>query len=95
MVAAAIQYGHVHVTMTLGYSGTYDSGFPDEPAFERWLHRLEELVEADQRLQTSEHVSGSAADICRQRVQLGATQFSGRVLRAPTATLSLLISVGD
>ncbi|MER5627880.1 hypothetical protein ABT061_43340 [Streptosporangium sp. NPDC002544] len=90
LVAAAIQYGHVHVKMTLGYSGTYDSGFPDELAFEQWLHRIEQLVEADRRLQAGEHVSGPAADAYKQRVQLGATKFSGRVLRTSREARDLL-----
>ena len=37
LVAGAIQYGHVQVQITLGYSGSYASGFPDEHAFETWL----------------------------------------------------------
>jgi hypothetical protein len=50
LVAAAIQYGHLRVQMTLGYAGTYASGFPDELAFEDMLARLDELANAHDRL---------------------------------------------
>ncbi|MDT9694824.1 hypothetical protein [Streptomyces sp. P17] len=48
--AAAIQYGHLRVQMTLGYAGNYASGFPDDLAFEDWLARLDTLADAHQRL---------------------------------------------
>jgi integrase len=38
LIAGAIQYEHLHVHMTLGYSGSYDSGYPEEQAFEPWLN---------------------------------------------------------
>ncbi|MGH3193066.1 MAG: hypothetical protein ACRDPY_34665 [Streptosporangiaceae bacterium] len=79
LVAAAIQYSHVHVGVTLGYSGTYASGFPDEHAFETWLHRLEQLADADQRLRQGEHVSGPAAAEYSRRVHASG-RFAGRVL---------------
>ncbi|MGX8908602.1 hypothetical protein ACR820_25810 [Streptomyces netropsis] len=81
LVAAAIQYGHLHVQITQGYAGTYASGFPDDLAFERWLTRLEELDEADRRIKNGEHVSGPAADAYRSRVTGGIQRFAGRVLR--------------
>jgi integrase len=80
LVAAAIQYGHVHVQMTLGYSGTYDSGFPDEHAYEEWLYRLERIAADEQQLAGSEHVSGPAADLYRHRVHTAHDRFAGRVL---------------
>lgn len=80
LVAGAIQYGHLHVQMTLGYAGTYESGFPDEHAFEQWLYRLESLAENHRRLAEGEHVSGPAADTYRQRVITANHQFAGRVL---------------
>ncbi|MGA5069068.1 hypothetical protein ACPB9E_35755 [Streptomyces exfoliatus] len=88
LVAAAIQYGHIRVQMTLGYSGTYASGFPDELVFEEWLARLDHLAEARDRLAAGEHVSGPAADRYRQRVT-AAARFAGRVLhtRRDAATL--------
>lgn len=81
LVAAAIQYGHLHVQVTQGYAGNYASGFPDDLAFERWLARLDELDDADRRLHQGDHVSGPAADAYRSRITGGATRFAGRVIR--------------
>ncbi|MEU3619854.1 hypothetical protein ABZ725_47350 [Streptomyces sp. NPDC006872] len=80
LVAAAIQYGHLRVQMTLGYAGNHASGFPDDLAFEDWLARLDTLADAHQRLREGEQVSGPAAETYRHRVQ-AATRFAGRVLR--------------
>jgi hypothetical protein len=82
LVACALQYGHLHVLQSLGYSGTYASGFPDELALEEWLARLDQLQEAEQRLQTGEHVSGPAADAYRSRVTAATAKFAGRVIRS-------------
>ncbi len=60
--------------------GTYDSGFPDEHAFEDWLHRLDRLTDDHQRLIAGEHVSGPAADTYRHRIRAAHHQFAGRVL---------------
>ncbi|WP_331758146.1 site-specific integrase (plasmid) [Nocardia sp. NBC_01377] len=81
LVAAAIQYGHLHVQITQGYGGNYASGFPDDLAFERWLARLDELDEAERRLSAGEHISGPAADGYRSRVDGGSARFAGRVIR--------------
>jgi len=54
--------------MTLGYSGTYDSGFPDEHAYEQWLYRLDGITADHDRLTAGEHVNGPAADRHRHRV---------------------------
>jgi integrase len=83
LIAGAIQYGHLHVQMTLGYAGTYDSGFPDEHAYEDWLFRLETLAENHRRLAAGEHVSGPAADTYRHRITAAQHQFAGRVLTSP------------
>jgi len=80
LVAAAIQYGHLRVQMTLGYAGSYASGFPDDLAFEDWLARLDTLADAHERLREGAQVSGPAAETYRHRVQ-AATRFAGRVLR--------------
>ncbi|MFI5548984.1 hypothetical protein [Streptomyces sp. NPDC051738] len=66
--------------MTLGYAGSYASGFPDDLAFEDWLARLDTLADAHQRLREGEQVSGPAAETYQHRVQ-AATRFAGRVLR--------------
>ena len=81
LIAGAIQYGHLHVQMTLGYSGAYDSGFPDEHAFEEWLLRLDQLAEDHHQLHSGETVSGPAANTYKQRVSDARQKFSGRVLR--------------
>jgi hypothetical protein len=80
LIAGTIQYGHLHVQMTLGHSGAYDSGFPDAHAFEDWLFRLERLSEDHQRLLDGEGVSGPAADTYHHRVHTAHQQFAGRVL---------------
>src|SRR6266540_5285864 len=83
LVAGAIQYGHLHVQITLGYAGTYDSGFPDEHAYEDWLSRLDDLADNHRQLTAGEHVSGPAADTYRHRVNAAHNKFAGRVLTNP------------
>ena len=90
LVAGAIQYGHVQVQITLGYSGTYASGFPDEHAFETWLLRLEQFAHAQQRLADGEHVSGPAARAYRDRTLQANQQFAGRVLDSTRQARDLL-----
>ncbi|MEU8413814.1 hypothetical protein AB0C24_13570 [Amycolatopsis japonica] len=80
LIAAAIQYGHLQTSMTLGYAGNYASGFPDDLAFEHWLARVDTLADAHQHLLAGEHVSGPAATTYRHRVE-NATRFAGRTLR--------------
>ena len=66
------------------------SGFPDDIAFERWLARLDELDEADRRLNEGGHVSGPGADAYRSRVAGGASRFAGRVIRSGKAARHVL-----
>lgn len=80
LVAASIQYGHVHTRLLQGYAGSYESGFPDEYAFEDWLFRLENIAEDQQSLDAGEHVSGPAAEAYRHRVTEADHQFAGHVL---------------
>src|SRR5262249_18501618 len=80
-VAAAIQYGHVHVRITQGYAGTAASGFPDDYAFEELLGHLEQAMEDERLLQQGEHVSGPAASAYRERALKATKRFSGRVIR--------------
>ena len=89
LVAAAIQYGHLRVQMTLGYAGSYASGFPDDLAFEEWLARLDALSDAHQKLLEGEQVSGPAAETYRHRVQ-AATRFLGRILRTKRHAVTML-----
>lgn len=82
LIAGAIQYGHLDLTVSLGYAGTYDSGFPTERAYENWLHRLDQLLHNHQQLGKGETVTGPAADLYRHRVTASHTTFAGRVLTA-------------
>ncbi|MET7774137.1 hypothetical protein [Nocardia sp. NPDC005366] len=90
LVAGAIQYGHVHTRLIQGYAGTYDSGFPDEYAFEDFLTRLEELAEDQRALDTGEHVSGPAAHAYQLRVDAASKQFAGHVLTSSRQARDLL-----
>jgi len=90
LIACAIQYSHVNVAITLGYGGTYDSGFPDDRAYEDWLFRLEQLAEDEERLAKGEHVSGPAADTYRHRVHAANARFAGRVLTTTRQAHDLL-----
>ncbi|KAA0022782.1 hypothetical protein FOY51_12745 [Antrihabitans cavernicola] len=89
LVAAAIQYGHLKVQMTVGYAGSYASGFPDDLAFEEWLARLDLLASANERLDEGEYVSGPAAATYRHRVD-AAQRFAGHVLRTTSDARTLL-----
>ncbi|WP_251059657.1 hypothetical protein [Streptomyces sp. ISL-21] len=80
LIAASIQYGHAHTRMLQGYAGAYESGFPDEYAFEDWLFRLEGLAEDEEALNAGENVSGPAAEAYRYRVAAANREFAGRVL---------------
>jgi hypothetical protein len=90
LVAASIQYGHLHTRLLQGYAGSYESGFPDDYAFEDWLFRLEKLAEDQQALQSGEHVSGPAAETYRQRVTAAHAEFAGLVLTSPRQARDLL-----
>ncbi|MGW5924262.1 hypothetical protein ACWFPY_35165 [Nocardia fluminea] len=93
LVAGAIQYGHLHVQMTLGYSGAYHSGFPDEHAFEDWLFRIEQITENHHQLLTREKVSGPAADAYQHRIPTAHDKFAGRVLKTNRQARDLLANL--
>ncbi len=80
LIAASLQYGHAETMILQGYAGTYESGFPDDYAFEDWLFRMEVFADDERRLADGEHVSGPAADDYRQRVHQAATEFAGLVV---------------
>lgn len=90
LIAGAIQYGHLHVQVTLGYSGSYDSGFPDEHAYEDWLFRLERLAADHERLAAGERISGPAAATYIHRVTEAQHTFAGRVLTNTSQARDLL-----
>jgi hypothetical protein len=90
LVAGAIQYGHVHTRLIQGYAGDYNSGFPDEYAFEDFLARLDELAADERALAAGEHVSGPAADTYRSRIGAATAQFAGHVLTTGKQARDLL-----
>ncbi|MER6282463.1 hypothetical protein [Streptomyces sviceus] len=90
LIAASIQYGHAHVRMLEGYAGSYESGFPDEYAFQDWLYRLECFAEDEAALAEGEHVSGPAAEAYRTRVAAANREFAGRVLKNERQALDLI-----
>jgi hypothetical protein len=90
LIAASIQYGHLYTRMLQGYAGSYESGFPDEYAFEDWLFRLEGLAEDEKALAAGEHVSGPAASAYRYRVTAASREFAGRVLKTKRGARALL-----
>lgn len=90
VVAGAIQYGHVGTWIFQGYAGTYESGFPDEYAFEDFLAYLEELGKNHRALEAGEKVSGPAADTYRLRVAAAHKQFAGHVLTTDRQARDLL-----
>ncbi|MFD5063822.1 hypothetical protein [Streptomyces sp. NPDC058394] len=90
LIAASIQYGHAHTRMLQGYAGSYESGFPDEYAFEDWLFRMEGLAEDERALGRGEHISGPAADAYRYRVNAASKEFAGRVLAKESQARDLI-----
>jgi hypothetical protein len=90
LVAGAIQYGHVHTRLIQGYAGDYNSGFPDEYAFEDFLARLDELAADERALAAGEHVSGPAAQTYLSRISAATAQFAGHVLTSGKQARDLL-----
>ncbi len=89
LIAAALQYGHVHSKVTLGYAGAADTGWLDDVTVER-LEMVLEQADADWRhLANGEHVSGPAADGYRARVQ-AARPFAGRAVTSARSAARLL-----
>ena len=79
LIAAALQYAHVHTKVTLGYSGMADTSWLDDLAVER-LEMVLEQADTDARLlDDDEHVSGPSAAEYKNRVQRAA-RFAGRAV---------------
>ena len=79
LIAAALQYGHVHTKVTLSYAGYADPSWLHDVAVEK-LELIIDQVEHDSlTLAAGEHVSGLAADEYRARVERTAS-FAGRVV---------------
>ncbi|WP_197026099.1 site-specific integrase [Arthrobacter sp. 9MFCol3.1] len=90
LVAAAIQYGHVNVQITKGYAGNYDSGFPDDIAFEQWLERLDRIRDLEEYIDSGGTVSGAAAGELERRVRETQSKYAGRVIHTGRQAEKLL-----
>lgn len=80
LVAGAIQYGHLHAQMFVGYAGNYHSGFASVAVVEDLLARLERVAEAQASLDEGGRVSGPAASIYRNRVEQATADFGGKMI---------------
>ena len=89
LIAAALQYGHVHSKVTLGYAGAADTGWLDDVTVERLEMVLEQADDDWRRLADGEHASGPAADSYRTRIQAG-RPFAGRAVTSARAAERLL-----
>jgi len=90
LVAGAVQYGHVHTRMIQGYAGDYQSGFPDDYAYEDFLARLEQIADDEKALDEGELVSGPAAATYHHRVRAANRAFNGHVLTSGRQARDLL-----
>jgi integrase len=79
LIAAALQYAHVHTKVTLGYSGMADTSWLDDLAVERVEMLLEQADTDAGLLNAGEHVSGPAATEYKTQVQRAA-RFAGRTI---------------
>ncbi|WP_055469080.1 hypothetical protein [Streptomyces ardesiacus] len=89
LVAAALQYAHVHTKVTLSYAGRDDSSWMDDIHLETLEMVLEQNEQDAQLLEAGEHVSGPAAEEYRHRVRTRA-RFAGRVVTASRSVERLL-----
>lgn len=78
LIAAALQYGHIHTKVTLGYSGDADTGWLDDLAIERLEMIVDQTHDDLQHLDDDEHISGPSAQEYRRRL-LRIAPFAGRV----------------
>jgi len=92
LVAAAIQYAHVHTKVTMNYAGRSDSTWMDDVYIETLEMVLDQNEHDARLLDQGEHVSGPSAEEHRRRVRQRA-HFSGRVVTAPGSVSRLLDKV--
>lgn len=88
LIAAAIQYGHVHVGMILGYAGTADAGWEDEYGLERVSMMFDEMNDRAQDLRKGAGVSGPSAAVYKDRVEKAT--FLGRTITGRSELRRLL-----
>ncbi|MGW1976615.1 integrase [Streptomyces sp. NPDC001889] len=89
LIAAALQYGHVHTKVTLNYSGYDDPSWLNDIAVEKLELIIDQAGHDHRHLAEGEHVSGPAAAEYRARVQHAAT-FTGRVVTSADSARRLL-----
>ncbi len=79
LIAAALQYGHVHTKVTLSYAGDADTSWMNDLAVERLEMVLEQIEQDTALLGNGERISGPAAQEYRSRIARAAG-FAGRVV---------------
>lgn len=92
LIAAALQYGHVHTKVTLSYAGYADPSWLHDVAVEKLEFIIDQVERDSQRLADGEHVSGPSADEYRTRVERTAS-FEGRVVTSVGSVERLLEQV--
>ncbi|MEU9756958.1 integrase, partial [Streptomyces althioticus] len=89
LIAAALQYGHIHTKVTLSYAGYADPSWLHDIAVEKLEFIIDQVERNGQRLAAGEHVSGPSADEYRARVERTAS-FEGRVVTSAGSAERLL-----
>ncbi|RSR98494.1 site-specific integrase [Streptomyces sp. WAC04189] len=89
LIAAALQYGHIHTKVTLSYAGYADPSWLHDIAVEKLELIIDQAEQDGQRLAAGEHVSGPSADEYRARVERTAS-FEGRMVTSVGSAERLL-----
>nr|WSX75858.1 integrase [Streptomyces sp. NBC_00899] len=89
LIAAALQYGHIHTKVTLSYAGYADPSWLHDIAVEKLELIIDQVEQDSERLAAGEHVSGPSADEYRVRVERTAS-FEGRVVTSAGSAERLL-----
>lgn len=89
LIAAALQYGHIHTKVTLSYAGYADPSWLHDVAVEKLEFIIDQAERDSERLAAGEHVSGPSADEYRARVERTAS-FEGRVVTSVGSAERLL-----
>ncbi|MDL2075816.1 integrase [Streptomyces sp. GXMU-J15] len=89
LIAAALQYGHIHTKVTLSYAGYADPSWLHDVAVEKLEFIIDQVEQDSQRLAAHEHVSGPSAGEYRARVERTAS-FRGRVVTSVGSVERLL-----
>jgi integrase len=93
LIAAALQYGHVHTKVTLGYSGCADTSWMDDLTIERLEMILDQASQDSANLHLDEHVSGPSAAEYKRRVTRTAP-YAGRTVTTARGAERLLAQTG-